>query len=206
MNSQFLTEITINDTTADTGDAGVGTMVGTLDELNALFTSWVEMVYHQATHSTTGQTPIQRWDAGWATHHPVRKDKDVIAEAFRWSTIRTVTKSATVSLQSNTYQVDQLLVGKRVELVYDPFDLAGLITVSAGNGVPAGVAVLTEIRRHVHKKAAAAAADATDTGAKNAASGIDYLRLVETRHKNTMAGDPISFHKISTPTTLEATR
>ena len=205
VNSQFLTEITTVDHATGVVDAGVGSMVGTLDELNALFTSWVEMVYHQATHSTTGQTPLARWDKGWARRRPVRKDNDVIAEAFRWSTIRTVTKSATVSLQSNTYQVDQLLVGKRVELVYDPFDLAGLITVLAGNGVPAGVATLTEIRRHVHKKAAAAAADTTDTGAKNAASGIDYLRLVETRHKDTMAGTPISFHKISTPTTVTAT-
>jgi putative transposase len=110
----------------------------------------------------------------------VRKSRDEIAEAFRWSAIRTVTKSATVSLQSNTYQVDQFLVGKRVEQVYDPFDLAGLITVFAGNGFPGGIAVLSEIRRHVHKKAATAEAE---NGAKNAASGIGYLRLVETRHK-----------------------
>lgn len=200
VNSQFLTEITTVDTATGVVDAGVGSMVTSLDELNALFTSWVEMVYHHAVHSTTGQTPLQRWDASWAGRKPVRKSRDEIAEAFRWSTIRTVTKSATVSLQSNTYQVDQLLVGKRVELVYDPFDLTGLITVTAGNGVPAGIAVLSEIRRHVHKKAASAAADSSDTGAKNAASGIDYLRLVETRHKGTMAGEPISFVKASTAT------
>nr|WP_241978636.1 MULTISPECIES: Mu transposase C-terminal domain-containing protein [unclassified Cryobacterium] len=155
------------------------------------------MVYHQAVHSTTGQTPWQRWDASWVGRKPVRKSRDDIAEAFQWSAIRTVTKSATVSLQSNTYQVDQLLVGKRVELIYDPFDLAGLITVSAGSGVPAGIAVLSEIRRHVQKKAASAAADTAETGAKNAASGIDYLRLVETRHKGTMAGEPISFVRAS---------
>ena len=196
--SQFLTEITTVDTTTGVIDAGVGSTVTTLEEMNALFTSWVEMVYHQATHATTGQTPLQRWDAGWATRRPVRKEKTVIAEAFRWSAIRLVTKSATVSLQSNIYEVDQLLVGKKVELVYDPFDLAGLITVSAGNGVPAGIAVLAEIRRHVHKKAAKAAADTADSGAKNAASGIDYLRLVETRHKGTMAGEPISFDKAAT--------
>ncbi|HEY5223477.1 MAG TPA: hypothetical protein VIJ18_10590, partial [Microbacteriaceae bacterium] len=68
------------------------------------------------------------------------------------------------------------------------------------NGVPAGEATLTEIRRHVHKKAANAAADSADTGAQTAASGIDYLRLVESRHKDTMAGEPISFHKASAPT------
>lgn len=199
VNSQFLTEITVVGASGEIGEIGpVGSVVTSLDELNALFTSWVEMVYHQAVHSGTGQTPLNRWDAGWASRRPIRKDPAVIAEAFRWSATRTVTKSATVSLQSNTYEVDPLLVGKRVELVYDPFDLTGTITVSAGNGVPAGVATLTEVRRHVHKKAANAAADTADAGAKTAVSGIDYLRLVESRHKNTITAAPISFDKIAT--------
>ena len=49
-----------------------------------------------------------------------------------------------------------------------------------------------EVRRHVHKKAERAAAD-TDPGARVVASGIDYLRLVEQRHKNTMPAKSISF-------------
>lgn len=204
--SQFLTEITpaganktdnITPTTTGTAEADTaGTAISSLEELNALFISWVEMVYHQAVHSSTGQTPLARWEAGWANRRPDRRDPDVIAEAFRWSAHRTVTKSATVSLQSNTYQVDPLLAGKRVELIYDPFDLTGPIAVSAAGGVPAGEAVLLQIRRHVHHKAAKAAADA-DTGALNASSGIDYLRLVQDRHKDTMAGAPISFDKIA---------
>lgn len=194
--SQFLTEITVTGTSGQTaGDGPVGSAVGSLDELNGLFASWVQMVYHQAVHSTTGQTPIARWDAGWANRRPDRREASVIAEAFRWSAVRTVTKSATVSLQSNTYQVDPLLVGKRVELVYDPFDLAGPIAVNAPDGAPAGEASLAEIRRHVHKKAERAAAD-TDPGARVAASGIDYLRLVEARHKDAMPGQAISFHEL----------
>lgn len=157
------------------------------------------MVYHHAVHSSTGQSPLARWDTGWDNRRPDRRDVDVIVEAFRWSAHRTVTKSATVSLQSNTYQVDPLLAGKRVELIYDPFDLTGPIAVTAG-GVPAGAAVLLEIRRHVHHKAAKAAADA-DTGAANASSGIDYLRLVEARHKNTIAAAPISFETMNTNAT-----
>jgi len=41
VNSQFLTEISVVDTTTGVVDAGVGSMVTSLDELNALFTSWV---------------------------------------------------------------------------------------------------------------------------------------------------------------------
>ncbi|GAB3570824.1 DDE-type integrase/transposase/recombinase [Spelaeicoccus albus] len=199
--SQFLTEITPTgaNKTDDITPAGTGstpslsgTTVSSIDELNALFMSWVEVVYHQSIHSTTGQTPIDRWTAGWTHRQPDRRHPDVIVEAFRWSATRTVTKSATVSLQSNTYQVDPLLVGQRIELTYDPFDLTGPIAVQAV-GVPAGEAVLSEIRRHVHHKAARAAADA-DTGAVNVTSGIDYLRMVETRHKDTITAAPIHYH------------
>jgi len=42
--------------------------------------------------------------------------------------------------------------------------------------------------RHVPKKAVSATADDTETGAKTAASGSDYLRIVEARHKSTVAG------------------
>ncbi|MDQ5839805.1 MAG: DDE-type integrase/transposase/recombinase [Chloroflexota bacterium] len=207
VSSQFLSEITVIDapvqtTVPGTGPVGNpgedpdGTAITSLAELNALFTSWVQMVYHRTVHSTTGMTPLARWDAGWENRRPDRRDPDVIAEAFRWSVTRKVTKTATVSLQGNTYQVDPMLAGTRIELVYDPFDLTGPVAVTAAGGVPAGEAVLLEIRRHVHPKAVNAAKDA-DTGARNAASGIDYLRLVETRHKTTLTGAPISFEKMA---------
>ena len=48
---------------------------------------------------------------------------DELTEAFLWSEYRVVTKTATVSLHANTYQVDPALVGRKVELVFDPFDL-----------------------------------------------------------------------------------
>lgn len=40
--------------------------------------------------------PLQRWDANWVSRKPVRKSRDESAETFRWSTIHTVRKSATV--------------------------------------------------------------------------------------------------------------
>lgn len=197
--SQFLTEIT-----TETG-TGSGTDVSCLEELNALFTSWVEVVYHRTIHTTTGQSPMDRWDAGWRERHPRRKDPEVIAEAFRWSAHRTVSKAATVSLHANTYQVDPLLAGTRVELIYDPFDLTAPIAVTAAGGVPAGQAVLLEISRHVHPKAAAAVKDA-DTGATQVTSGVDYLRLIATRHKETMTTQPITFTTLTdTDTSAGAT-
>ena len=56
-----------------------------------------------------------------------------------------------MSLHGNTYQVDALLVGRRVELVFDPFDLTR-IQVRL-RGVPAGTAIPHRIGRHAHLKA-----------------------------------------------------
>ena len=49
---QFLVEIT---GTPPTGRARAGTRSPTCGELNALFTAWVESVYHRRVHSETGQ-------------------------------------------------------------------------------------------------------------------------------------------------------
>src|SRR5437762_13112574 len=72
-----------------------------------------------------GQTPLRRWDGGWqaAGHGPAMASADALTEAFLWSEWRVVTKTATVSLHGNTYQVEPVLVGRKVELVFSPFDL-----------------------------------------------------------------------------------
>lgn len=50
----------------------------------------------------------------------------------------------------------------------------------------------------MHPKAAKARADA-DTGAAHAASGIDYLRLIQTRHQDAMTAQPITFTAMTRP-------
>src|SRR5438034_6070055 len=88
-----------------------------LAELNKLFIAWVETVYHVRVHSETGQPPLARWEAGGPFPLPAAED---LAEAFRWSEWRTVSKTALVSLHGNRYQVDPALARRRVELAFDP--------------------------------------------------------------------------------------
>jgi putative transposase len=161
---QFLVEI------------GSGRALTDLAELNTLFTAWVETGYHRREHSETGQAPLQRW---LAAGPPTLPTPAQLREAFLWSAHRTVTKTATVSLHGNSYQVDAALVGRRVELVFDPFDLT-TIEVRWG-GRPMGPAVPHKIGRHVHHKAR------PETAPPPAATGIDYLRLVEARHTAELA-------------------
>ena len=89
--------------------------------MNRLFTAWVENVYHRRVHSETGMAPLARWMAG--APFPVPSPGD-LADAFRWGEYRTVAKTGLVSLHGNRYQVDPSLAGRKVELVFDPFDLS----------------------------------------------------------------------------------
>lgn len=168
---QFLVEIT--------GEPGVVGRhhVTDLAELNRLFAAWVETVYHRTVHSETGQTPLQRWSAGNPIPLPAPQ---TLTEAFLWEEHRRVTKTAIVSLHGNRYEVDASLVGRKVELVFDPFDLTR-IEVRAG-GAPMGLAIPHHIGRHSHPKAR----PETPT-APPKPSGIDYAKLIETAHAAELA-------------------
>ena len=180
---QFLVEIS-----ADPEDPGsAGTVVNTLAELNSLFTAWVEQVYHQRVHSETQMPPLARF---LAAGPPIPTPGALLGEAFRWGEWRTVTKTATVSLQGNLYEVDAALAGRKVELVFDPFDLTDIDV--RHHGRPAGKAVAFRIGTHVHPKAHADAPPASTP------TGIDYLRLVQTRHTRDL-GQRLQYAQLTDP-------
>ena len=91
--------------------------------------------------------------------------------------MRTVTKTAQVSLHGNRYEVDPALVGRRVQLVFDPFDLATLEVRYDGREF--GTAIPHEVKIHVHPKATAEAPETLDG---MTSTGIDYLALIQAEH------------------------
>jgi putative transposase len=95
-----------------------------------------------------------------------------------WSEQRIVSaRTATVKLFGSTYETDPVLAGRRVELVFDPFDLA---TVEVRwNGKPFGLARPQQIRRHTHPRAR------TETpSGPPPATGIDYLAIIAAEHQD----------------------
>lgn len=151
-----------------------------LAQLNRLFTAWVETVYHVGVHSGTGVAPLARWRGG-LTHPVATPSPAALREAFLWSAQRTVTKTATVSLHSNTYQVDPILAGRKVELVFDPFDLTDVEVRHHDRSY--GLAVAFRIGRHAHPKARPEHVE-TDLPTP---TGINYLRLIDAAHDQTLA-------------------
>jgi putative transposase len=184
VNDQFLVEIT--------GDPNVTGRhyVADLDELNRLFTAWVETQYHRSIHSETGQTPMDRWCVASPVPLPT---PETLTEAFLWEEHRRVTKTALVFLHGNSYEVDGALVGRQVELVFDPFDLT-CIEVRL-QGVPMGLAVPHHIGRHSHPKAKP---EILTTPSKP--SGIDYMQLVADTHQGELARG-INYDALSKNTT-----
>ena len=80
-------------------------------------------------------------------------------------------------MHGNRYQVDPGLAGRRVELVFDPFDLTVLSVRSGGRD--AGVATPHHITRHAHPKARPEPLPGDD---HPRATGIDYLALLGEQH------------------------
>jgi putative transposase len=83
-------------------------------------------------------------------------EPSLIREAFRWSVMRRVTSTASISLAGNRYSVDAALIGRRVELRFDPEDLTRLEVYWEGH--PAGQAIPFILGRHVHRQVASSPA------------------------------------------------
>ena len=194
---QFLVEV--DDTPAEQlAEQGL-TQAAALLQLNGLFTAWVESVYHHRVHSETGQTPLARWDDGWqaAGHGPVMASADALTQAFLWSEWRTVTRTSTVTMHGNSYEVDPVLVGRKVELVFSPFDLE---TIEVHyRGAVYGRAVPHRITRHTHPKARPETVEP-----QAPATGIAYLQLVaDTHHEQVAADERIGFHALYSTATAQ---
>jgi putative transposase len=147
-----------------------------LDELNALFAAWVEQVYHRREHRETQQAPLERFMAAGIPDVPA---PELLREAFLWAQQRTVTKTALVSLAGNRYETDPVLIGRKVELIFDPFDLSEVEV--RFNGQSFGPAAVHQLGTHVHPKATSNLEHADDMPAVH--SGIDYLGLVQAEHR-----------------------
>ena len=142
-----------------------------LEELNGVFQAWVEQVYHRRVHSETGQTPLERFLALGPPQLPAERS---LREAFRWSERRTVSRTGTFEMHGNSYEVDAGLAGRRVELIFDPLELADVEVRVDGHH--AGLAVPLKIKRHVHPRAQPPTQPGKPTG-------VDYLSLIRQRRQ-----------------------
>jgi len=160
--------------------------IDSLEVLDDLLFAWAEQVANRRIHAETGEAPIERFERG-GPHRGA--DHERLAEAFRWSLLRKVTRTATVSIEGNTYAVDPALVARRVELRYDPEDLSAIDVFFEGR--PAGVATPFVIGRHTHRAVPQAKRpEPTPTG-------VDYLGMVAAAHEEQAGTGSIDFSQLA---------
>ncbi len=91
-----------------------------LTKLNEALRQWIE-VYHTTVHSSTRQTPLERY---LASLHLVREAPKDMDDYFRMRTLRRVDKDRTISLCGRLYEAPVALMGKMVTLLYHEKDPA----------------------------------------------------------------------------------
>jgi len=121
--------------------------IANLEELNQSFWAWLEVVYHQREHSEIGQTPLQRYQAGIAQVRVA--DPEVIRKAFLWREERKVRKDGCIELQGNTYQVDPVFAGRKLQLHFDPFDLSHIELFFGGNSFGNATVIQQGREKHI---------------------------------------------------------
>jgi putative transposase len=108
--------------------------------------------------------------------------------------MRRVTKTATVSLYANRYEVDPGLVGRNVELRFDPENLSVIDVVT--NGVTICQAAPFKIGRHVHPSVKKE--EPRSIGEQDGPL-IDYLGLVRIADDEAKGSGRIDFREIKLP-------
>ena len=91
-----------------------------LDELNALFQSWLKKEYHDKQHSELeGLTPFQRWEKDIQRLSLVTVDELRRAALLR-ARRRVQPNTATISVDGREYQASTDLAGQEVEVRWNP--------------------------------------------------------------------------------------
>jgi putative transposase len=90
-----------------------------LEKLNEQLHAWIDGDYHQRIHSTTGQTPLERYLAHLSLLRSAPKD---LHDYFRVVVRRKVDKDRTVTLNGKLFEAPVGLIGKYIMLLYHPHD------------------------------------------------------------------------------------
>lgn len=108
--------------------------VTTLTEVNTFLTAWVEKRYHCRRHSTLKMSPQDALAQAKANHLDMARyvDPATVHEAFLWRETREVSSLGSVKIYNNLYEVDETLLGKTVELRFNPYDLRRILVYSEG--------------------------------------------------------------------------
>ena len=108
--------------------------IKTLPDVNSFLNAWIEKRYHCRRHSTLKTSPRDALDTAKGSHLDMSRyvDPPTVREAFLWRETREVTSLGAVKIYSNLYEVNETLLGKSVELRFNPYDLRRILVYYEG--------------------------------------------------------------------------
>lgn len=87
----------------------------TLPDLNGAFDKWLNDVYHQRKHGSTGETPFKRFTSSMEC---IRTAPPDMKDHFRKTARRKVAKDRTITLNGNMFEAPVALIGRHVDVKY----------------------------------------------------------------------------------------
>ncbi len=119
-----------------------------LEELNRRLHEWIEKDYHVTVHSSTKETPLDRY---LKQIHLIREAPRSLHDYFRKRTTRKVYKDRTVSLLGKIYEAPLDLIGRTVTLLYHEHDPSRIEVFLSGKSygilLPLNVNINCRVRR-----------------------------------------------------------
>jgi hypothetical protein len=124
-----------------------------LQQLNEKLSAWIDCDYHARVHSSTGQTPLERYLAHLSLLRAAPRD---LRDYFRSAVRRKVDKDRTVSLHGKMYEAPLGLIGKVVTLMFHEKDLSRIEVFcdesSHGFLLPLDAAINSHVRRSARQQ------------------------------------------------------
>lgn len=148
-------------------------------ELNALHWAWLSVEYHAREHDTTGRAPLSHWlaEAEHLRSLPHGKDLD---EVFLHRARRRVRKDGTIRFAGRLLEVRAELVGKTVELRFDPTEPEALPRVFEDGRFVCDTMELDRLRNASRKRRR----DLGQPDPTVSPTGLDPLKQIKTEHYN----------------------
>ena len=149
----------------------------TLERLNQALAAWLEVSYHDRTHSETGQTPRLRYEMG----RPFLRHVDIqqLIPYFLKREQRTVHRDfSDVQLRDIFFRVDPRLRGDKVQVRYDPFGPLDSVLIYSLDGEYCGVGT-----RHTRQQSATTPA----SNPSLSKPAHNYLDLLIQKHQQAMS-------------------
>jgi len=165
----------------------------TIEELNQSLIAWIEIEYNNKIHSSTGETPNDRFRNG-SEKKPLRRvqDLDQFNSLFFFREERVIDKSGYIRFNANLYKTP-LMPGEIVVIRFDPFNISQIAVFQ--NDKPVGIVTATKLNQDRYAKMPESIPHSCQEVSESAQRYFERIRKkhLETTRKN---ADSISFSGI----------